>query len=63
MRFLHLWGNTRWQYHIKELDNKRKENTGKKLPHLHMRSDGDDGGSDGDDDISFDVLEVVCCCL
>jgi len=28
-----------------------------------MRSGGDDGDSDGDDDISFDVLEFVCCCL
>lgn len=35
----------------------------KKLSHLHMRSGGDDGDSDGDDDISFDVLEIVCCCL
>lgn len=28
-----------------------------------MHSDGDDGGSDGDGDISFDVLETVSCCL
>ena len=33
------------------------------LPHLHMRSGDDDGGSDDDEGISFDVLEFVCCCL
>lgn len=28
-----------------------------------MCSDGDDGGSDGDGDISSYVLELVSCCL
>ena len=51
----------RWSRGTKTLGTRL--NTGKKLAYLHMRSDGDDGGSDGDDGISFDVLEIVCCCL